>query len=129
LERGYNEDTSELNLSSIKEMKHDLIMGESLFNFLNIPFLVTSWNHEFEKLYKLYKSKSYLSPQPNTIRSFPLDTTSEEIKPYLSEICGHPNELGYEIMANSIVYNIKKYHSNFYTNKENKSIELEWITY
>jgi len=128
LEKGYNQDTSKFEFSYIREMKHDLILGEHFFNSLDIPFIVTSWNEKFKEIYKVYKT-SYLSPYPLVIRSFPNDKEESKRNEYTSPVCGHPNEKGYEIMANSIADNIKKYHSKFYFDYENQNVELEWLTY
>ena len=128
LEKGYNLDSVNFDFCPIREMKQNILLGEHFFNSIEIPIIITSWSPDFMKVYDIYKSKSYLSPTPFIV-STPPNIEEKSRNLFISPICGHPNEIGYEFIAESISMKIKKYHPKYYFGYQNDNIEWEWINY
>lgn len=79
--------------------------------------LFTSWNSSMEYLYKIYPSNKYIHKEWVTM--FPQKSS------YYSH-CKHPNEKGYEWVANTLVDGINKNHPQ-YKGESKKDIEWEWL--
>jgi hypothetical protein len=75
-----------------------------------------------EELYLRYKSKNYLSPTSNINVMDWSGYNGDDV------ICfeGHPNELGYSIMAQNMYELIKEYHPHYITQPSKDEIEWEW---
>lgn len=88
---------------------------ENICENKGFDLLMTSWSPTIEDIPKTYKSK-YLLENGNYFLNIP-------DKSYFSP-CFHPNEIGYEWMANKLVEVIKKNHSKWYN--QNPPIEMDW---
>lgn len=113
-----------LKNETVPERDQAFLMQQSEFIFkqLDIDFLFTSWNNSFLEVYNHFKTKHYLSPLPDYIR--------QSSNPILqSKVCKHPNEEGYEHMANEIVKRVKKFNRHFYMGAERQSCDWEHIKF
>lgn len=106
----------------IKTMEN--ICGNNNFNLL-----ITYWSTTAMNLYRIYKSKYYLTPRYQLPIPLPAPTHIEKNKSskYYSYICNHPNELGYEKISNTIASLIEKNHPHYIVNQSKDDIEWEWL--
>jgi len=123
LEKGYLKYIKEYKIGPLREQIFLIELAESLFRENNIKPLFTSWSKLLPDLLRMYKSEYWLSPKPS-------DLLKEVVKDrkYISEAvhCGHPNENGYELIANQLIVDIKKYHPEFYSNTPVEKFDWEW---
>lgn len=103
-------------------------MMEQICENKGYDLVLTYWDniiHRHTRL--LYESKYWITRDYEDtdlvkIHSWKEVTEKENLK---SKICDHPNELGYEMIANDIVGAIKKYWPKF-VGEEREEIEWEW---
>jgi hypothetical protein len=109
----------DLNIdTSLEQIFYINIMREICSN-RNYNLLITYYNEVCKTTQNLDTNQSnYLFKIPNTIH--PPDIKS------MSKVCGHPNELGYEYIANLLVDEIKKNHSHFVKGEPTTNIEWSW---
>jgi len=87
----------------------------------DIKLLITHWDGDmFDELNKMYNSNSYMK----TTSSFPIDFS--RYPSLRSNLCAHPNKLGYEHVATKMVDVIKKFHSNFVVGELNNNMKWKW---
>lgn len=122
VETGLMKDIVRYKLVPEKEQVYNMMYGEFIFRSLNIDYLFTSWSKNFPEIYRLFESNNYLSPEPDLI-------PNSSLPEHRSKICKHPNEVGYELMANLIVERINKYHSRFVMGPPREIIEWEHKKY
>jgi len=115
----YIKEMPELEIGPLREQIFLMRTAEQMFKNLRVNFLFTSWVSSFIKLYKFVKTPHFLSPSPYYI-NLPYS------KKNISKICGHPNESGYEIIANEIVNKIKEFHPHLDTGLSRDRIEWIW---
>jgi len=119
LEVAYLEDMEDLTIGPLREQVFYMKVGESTFRDLGIDYVFSSWSNTFPDLYSLYYTPKFMCPHPHYIRQNPV---AEE----KSEVCGHPNEFGYETIANKMVAYLEKYHPQFIVGPEKKNMEWDW---
>jgi hypothetical protein len=120
-------ETAYLNL--IKDVDHDTLLEQVFYMKLmeqfcenkNYKLIFTYWSPVNKKLNSYFKTKKLLTPHYEDI----LDM-GEDFENYHSPICWHPNEAGYEVIANKIVQNIKIYHPYVKIDKYNENIKWKW---
>lgn len=118
MEHAYLVDMPEVTEGPSREQAFLIKLSEFMFSSLGIEFIYSSWSPEFLKIYEYVNSVHFLDPSPHYIE------VSQNIND-LSPICNHPNEKGYEKMANKIIPLVKKYHPLFYTSSKKLS-EFSW---
>jgi len=118
---GYLKDLPEFNIGPAREQVFLIKLSEFMFKSLDITAAFSSWSPSFNYVHKLYKSQNFLTPifSPNM---FQMEDHHISSMPD----CGHPNEDGYEAIADDIVKYIKKYRPEFLPETPNLSNELEW---
>ena len=96
------------------------IMGEICdnrgFNFLY-------FNHDYNLNYfisKIYPNKNQIITTDDDEAPWPDDTNPDD---FYSFMCNHPNEMGYELIANRIYYNIKNQFPQYLNTPKDK---IEW---
>jgi hypothetical protein len=84
--------------------------------------IITYWEERSgDNLLKQFDSPYFLYNKPHRLLTpYPYED------PYISIICGHPNELGYEMLANNIYEGIKQNHSKFIPDVKSESFEWSW---
>lgn len=128
LSHEYLKELKKLKLDTLLEQKFYVQMAESLCESKNIDLIITSWHETFPLLFELYKSKNYLHSNPKFLQPPNLLTEDGNSHFYYS-FCSHPNENGYEWIAEQIINGIKINHTKWYSEKFNNSIESEWRGY
>lgn len=126
---------SELEKSWLEEIENPVIdsMYETIF-YIKIMeqicenkgyhLLITSWVHNLmPKLNKVYQSKYYITPinfqswEITNLRKF----TSLH---YSSMGCGHPNEMGYDLISENLFEIIKKNHEKFVQGEPKENFQI-----
>lgn len=87
--------------------------------------ILSSWSKTFPRLMKSYPSSKYLFSNPIILRPPDIKISKDGNLKYYS-FCYHPNELGYEWIANKITEGIKKNHTKWYNTNSKEDIEWEW---
>ena len=123
LEEAYLNYIKEYKIGPLREQIFLIELAESLFRDINIKPLFTSWSSTLSDLFRMYKSDYWLSPKPEYLLKDVIKNRSN-----ISEAphCGHPNEIGYEIIASHLIRDIKKYQPTFYSNTSVSKFEWEW---
>lgn len=124
LAAAYLDEITSIDLDPLLEHKFYLKTLETLCELKNIGLVVTSWNNSYKDLYKIYKSKSYLHKTPIVLEPPLIKNENGDLKNY--SFCSHPNENGYEWIANEMIKGIKKNHRKWYSEKENPNIQWEY---
>ena len=120
----YLNEMESIELDPILEQKFYLKTLENLCELKNMDLITTSWNKSFLDLHGIYKSKSYLHKTPVILEPpFPVDNDGNLIN---YSFCSHPNENGYEWIANEMVKGIKENHSKWYSVNENPNISYSF---
>lgn len=120
MESGYLEEMHEFNIGPLREQLFLIKMAEGFFKSLDVELLISSWAGDFDKIYDYYDSPRFLSPAPDHIKT---RFTSS----YMSLICGHPNDKGYELVSKQIFKLIKKHHPNLVNFSLMSAIDAEWL--
>ena len=100
---------------------------KNLCELNNFDLIITSWNNTYPKLFELYPDTTHLFNVPLCLRPPVLISDNERYTYY--SFCSHPNELGYDWIANKIVSGIKDNHSKWYNEESKQEIEWEWDSY
>lgn len=113
-----------INLDPILEQKFYLKTLENFCKVNNLDLITTSWSETFFDLIKIYHSKTYLTKTPKLM----IPPHTKDIDGYLLNwsFCSHPNQNGYEWIANEMVKGIKENHPKWYSEIENENIEWEF---
>lgn len=123
IEESYLKYIKEYRIGPMREQIFLIELAESLFRENKIKPLFTSWSNMLPDLFRMYKSEYWLSPKP----SYLLKEVIKDRKNISDAAhCGHPNENGYEIIANQLVEDIKKHHPEFYSNTPVEKFDWEW---
>lgn len=121
LEEAYIKTMPEFKIGPAREQVHLIKLAEYMFKSLEIPIAFTSWNPSFKTVYKLYTSGNFISPSfENQTYSYKKNERSTIVG------CNHPNEKGYEVIAENIVKLLKKYRPEFLPNNLNSDSEFSW---
>lgn len=123
MEQSYMDTMDEMKVGPAREDLFYLKISEVLFKSYNIKAVYTSWSMSFDTLYDYYLSKSYLFPTPHHLMA-DLNTGDER---YISEVCEHPNEEGYEVWANKIVFGLKTHHPEFLKGGKPENFSHQWL--
>lgn len=99
---------------------------ESLCNSKGFDLILTTWSRSINKLMNLYSSEKYLFKNPIYLRPPYIKNKESNTFKYHS-FCYHPNEIGYEWIANKMISGIKDNHSKWYRVEESENIKWEWI--
>lgn len=118
LEKAYIDEINEPLYSSLYDQIFYMKLLEQVCENNGYDLLFTSWNNSLQQLYKIYPSDKYI--HKNYVDIKPKNSS------YISSICGHPNEKGYEFIANKLIEGINENHPK-YKNESNKDIEWEWL--
>jgi len=122
---GYLKEIKSLTTDPVLEQKFYLQSMENICKVKDIYLITTSWNESFIYLHKYYKSNTYLFSKIFHINPPHKELDKEGYKLNYS-FCTHPNERGYEWIANKIVEGIKQNHPKWYSETPNENIEWEW---
>lgn len=117
----YLKDMTEFNIGPAREQVFLIKLSEFMFKSLDITVAFTSWNSSINYVKKLYKSQNFLTPNPLP-RFFKLKDHQISSVPD----CGHPNEDGYEVIADNLVKLIKRYRPEFLLKTPNLTNKFEW---
>lgn len=121
LERGYLESIKEMENSSIIETIFYIKCFEQICENKNFNLQITSWEKDsLDKIFKIHQSKYEMkSADSNYIA---LDFfENEDLK---SKVCFHPNERGYELIAENMYKSIKRFNSHLIN--KNKVQQFTW---
>lgn len=120
LEESYLNTMPEFKIGPAREQVHLIKLSEYMFSSIGIPIAYTSWTAAFQNVYQLYQTPNFLSPHAK-------DQFYNFDKSKLSQVpgCGHPNEEGYEYMANRIVRLLKIHRPEFIPTHPNTG-DLDW---
>lgn len=122
LEKEFMNHHIEKSLIPEKDQAFIMLSSELIFKQFGIRYVFTSWNKSFEIVYKYFETPNYLNPNPHfTLRNFD--------PKYKSRVCNHPNEAGYELLANQITEWAKEYHPDFCVGEPKNEIEWEYLDY
>lgn len=113
-----------IKLDPILEQKFYLKTVENFCKANNLDLVTTSWSETFFDLVKLYHSKTYLTKTPKLM--IPPHTKNEQGYLVNWSFCSHPNQEGYEWIANEMVEGIKENHSKWYSENQNENIEWQF---
>jgi hypothetical protein len=122
IEKGYLETIEDLEVDPTLEQVFYIRTLESLCLNNNFDLLVTTWADNYKIFFDIYQN-----PKINlfsTIRK--LVPPKDENWTYFAP-CSHPNELGYEWIANEMYNGIKEKHSKWYSDVSNPNIQYEWL--
>ena len=123
MEKAYLETMDEMKIGPAREDIFYLKMAETMFKYHNIKAVYTSWGQSFTTLYEYFLSDSYLMPTPHYLMSY---LKTEDGK-YISEVCEHPNEKGYELWASKIVQALEIHHPEFLKGDKVDNFTYEWL--
>lgn len=119
LEKGYISSIGDIENDSILETIFYIKIMEQICENNNFDLLITSWDLiSFNEIQKKYKSKYYMKEIDGPIAFFPRGE-------YKSKVCGHPNELGYEIYSKNMFESIQKYNVELIN--KNPVEKFEWV--
>lgn len=124
IEKNYLKMISDINTDPILEQIFYVKIMEQICNNNNWNFLCCGSIPEMDTLIKeMYKTNSYLT-------SYPFHPFCAIDKPipnrWFSPVCGHPNALGYEIIANRIYRKITEHHPHLINQSPPTKWEWEW---
>lgn len=120
LEKAYLEDMPEVRIGPAREQIFLIKISSYLFQNLGIKFLYSSWADELYLPFKYVDRRYWLIPAPKAIDLYRNSNDT-------CELCGHPNENGYEYISDNIVKAIKKYHPSLYSGPPVDEIEWEYL--
>jgi hypothetical protein len=123
MEKAYLETMDEMKIGPAREDIFYIKMSEAMFSHYNIKPVYTSWCVSFETLYDYYQTDSYLMPSPHHLMPY---LTTEDAR-YISKVCDHPNEEGYELWANKIVQALEIHHPEFVKGDKVEQFSSEWL--
>lgn len=113
-----------VKLDPILEQKFYLKTLENFCKVNNLDLITTSWSETFLDLFYLYRSKTYLYNRPKLMLPPFIKNENGDLVNY--SFCSHPNQNGYEWIANEMVKGIKENHHKWYSKDENENIEWEF---
>lgn len=122
LEKGYIEFIEDIKLDTFLEQLYYIKTIEQVCENKGYKLLLAHSNKEFEiEMKKLYNSKYYFS---GDIEDFFGDDMSKE--EFISKVCPHPNEDGYELLSQQMFDKIKENHSYLINTSNETSFEWQW---
>lgn len=124
IEKEYLKEISNIDTDPILEQRFYIKVMESFCKLNNFDLILTSMNPSFKLLHKIYQTDLYLEPYPTHL-SPPTTSIDSETLEYYS-FCSHPNQKGYEWIADKMGKDIKKYHSKWYSDIPNENVEYTW---
>lgn len=122
IENAYVKVMKEFTVGPIREQIFLITLSEALFKGHGIHPLYTAWNETAHILFNTHYSPYYITNEKHNLYWKAIGRTE------YSGIKGdlHPNEKGYENIANVMVEEIKKSHPHFVGNKPPKEFDWEW---
>jgi hypothetical protein len=123
MEQAYIDTMDDMKVGPAREDIFYIKISEILFKYYNIKAVYTSWSMSFKAVYEYYLSDSFLMPTPHFLMSY-IHTGDRR---YMSEVCDHPNEEGYELWSNKIIQALELYHPEFIKGKPVDNFTYEWI--
>ena len=121
LAQKYLEYTHDWQVDSTLEQLFHIKSMEQLCQNRNFKLIISHTDVKADALLKYYyDSTIYLNPIPGSILEI-LDVNTEQ-----SYICNHPNEIGYEKLANFMYRQITRYHYDVINRDIITEPELEW---
>lgn len=122
LSRAYVNSINNLYLGTLNEQVFYTKVIEQVCENNNFTLAIVHWNTSYTDLCRLYKSRYFLGVDSKPIfKRIKLDPQAD-----ISRICDHPNEAGYEKVANLIIEDIKNYRPEFVVGNTKDIIEWEW---
>jgi hypothetical protein len=118
LETAYLQEIDLPLYSSLYDQIFYMKLMEQICENNGYDLLFTSWNNSSQGLYKIYPSDKYIHKKWVDI--------NPRKSSHFSSICGHPNEKGYEWIANRLIEGINKNHPQ-YKGESKNDIEWEWL--
>lgn len=120
-------------LKEIKDIDKDPLLEQIFYikvlektcQLNGFDLILSSWSRTLPKLMMMYPSSKYLFSTPFPLRPPYIKIGNGDFLKYHS-FCKHPNELGYEWIANKIVDGIKENHSKWYSTDYKEVIDWEW---
>ncbi len=122
LEEEWTKEIDGFLVASRFEQKFYVQCMEQICENNNFKLLLTGWDNEINFLPAMHKSKYYLHPH---MRGCWWETSIGD-RTNLTAICGHPNEDGYEAIAELIFSWIRKFHTYIKVHSQ-KELEWEWL--
>jgi hypothetical protein len=121
----YINEIDDIVIDPLLEQKFYMKVLENFCDIHNFYLITTSWSQTFEELFNIYHSKKiFLHTYPKRMAP-PYDTNGNgDLLNY--SYCDHPNERGYEWIANKIVEGIKQNHDKWYSEIENEKLQYEF---
>ena len=126
IEKGYIEFMDEFVVGPIREQIFLIKLAESLFKENNIIPFYTSWNSSFSNLREYYTNDNIVSQDDLLfiLNDIKLKNNPENMCQVTG--CGHPNQGGYQIIANCITKCIYKNRPEFIGKNKGSKFEWEW---
>lgn len=123
IELSYIKNIGDIENDSILETIFYIKCMEQICQNNNFDLQITSWERfSLSKIFKKYPSKYQMkSADDNLISSVFFD--NDELR---SKVCFHPNEKGYETIAQNMFNSIKKYNPNFINKNNVEKFEWYW---
>jgi hypothetical protein len=133
---GFSSELSKEYINELKDFDKDPILEQiyyieslkTLCDLNGLDLVLTSWSKTFHLLTRLYQSKNYLFGTGFFLKP-PYDKSDDGKTYKYHSFCLHPNELGYEWVADKIVDGIKENHSKWYNDTPNENLKWEWKSY
>ena len=125
LEVAYVNTIDDLENDSILETIFYIKCLEQICENNSYNLLITSWiDSSHSKIKKLYNSKYLMKEVDGNPIAYLPNREDEAI--YISKVCNHPNELGYEKIACNMIESIEKYNSYLINKNKVQNFEWEW---
>lgn len=122
LSRAYVETLKLIDLGALNEHVSYVKLAEQVCQNNNFHLAIVSWNNTFSDLLNLYPSRYVLFPNNVSIFNLVKLNYPEDYSP----ICRHPNESGYEKIAQILIKGIKKHRPEFVAGESKDEIEWQW---
>lgn len=124
LEKSWVKEIKDIPFDSNYETIFYIRIMEQICKNKNYSLLITSWvQNLMTKLNKIYQSENYITP----INFQPWEITNSKkftMDHYSKMGCGHPNEQGYQLIADNMYNIIVKNHKEFIQGPYRENIEM-----
>lgn len=122
MESAYIQDIGDLYNDSILETIFYIKCVEQICQNNGFDLQISGWHHgTLQRIFNIYPSKYEMKPYESPY----IAKTFDDDSGMTSKVCNHPNEKGYEHIAENMYNSIKKYHSHLIN--KNKVENFEWI--